>query len=269
MVSQCLAVGGNKKPDRILFKRLSSAEFATTSNQTKLVILRVCQTWPSIAAGPAPSCRHRINTRHQARKCVWRPFWQLWEAGQEQCRTHGRWCPWMWHQSLQGHLDFCSLLLEHFAPRAVLLRRSFTLWVGSIAAHWRAKTIRMRQVVNLASGVPWTFILNTSLHYFSANGAASGPIWDRASSPVCICGYREPKAFERRTTSSFCVWVDYVQSRASVLEGGLHLHWRPIQIAGGGWGTAGTKGRRQSACLQEGRAICKLIALQAGITLET
>ncbi len=59
MVSQCLAVGGNKKPDRILFKRLSSAEFATTSNQTKLVILRVCQTWPSIKWGQHLENDHR------------------------------------------------------------------------------------------------------------------------------------------------------------------------------------------------------------------
>ena len=57
--------------------------------------------------------------------------------------------------------------VTHIAPHAVLLRRSFSLWLGKISAHWRAKTIRMRQVVNLfgslASGVPWTFLLNSIL----------------------------------------------------------------------------------------------------------
>lgn len=67
----------------------------------------------------------------------------------------------------RGVLVFTSLLLRHIAPHAVLLRRSFSLWLGKISAHWRAKTIRMRQVVNLfgslASGVPWTFLLNSIL----------------------------------------------------------------------------------------------------------
>lgn len=67
----------------------------------------------------------------------------------------------------RGLRIFVGLILKHVAPRCRLLRKAFLIWVGSLAAHWRSKTIHMRQVVNLfralASGVPHTFLWNSLL----------------------------------------------------------------------------------------------------------